>query len=442
MSTQGVQTGRALLIRRWPRPAVVAICGAVALLGVAIIVLPWLMWAAQINRAGRLIEQGTSWPAARSSDTIPIASDPRRLEQARIALEAAIKWRPDDAHAFRLLGQIALAEGDWAKAETAFGEAGRRAPSNLLITWEQALAYEGRHGIGWEPADQTQASQLRQLWQRAGLSMEQFIARGDEDRYGNRPEQALRWYGRASVFAPETGIPWYYAGLVYAGQGQNERALQAYQQAIRLQPDLRVAWEALAARADSLFRQGDWAAAHEFYRQSLELPDLPADFRFRAALAGSSANAAPPGLLSSLGVPVRPVTTTTTIEGETMHWIDSDDPALADGTPIKPGYANRTLGAALWWQGAATAVVDVPQGTYTVKVRVASPPGAVAQMAIEIDGRVIDTFETLLDGAYSEHRVQVELESGSHVVAIRFLNNGVVNGVDNNAFIDWLRITR
>jgi tetratricopeptide (TPR) repeat protein len=47
------------------------------------------------------------------------------------------------------------------------------------------------------------------------------------------------------MFAPQAGIPWYYAGLVYEAAQQNDHALLAYQQATRLQPDLRDAWYGL-----------------------------------------------------------------------------------------------------------------------------------------------------------------------------------------------------
>ncbi|HYF62765.1 MAG TPA: tetratricopeptide repeat protein [Herpetosiphonaceae bacterium] len=442
MPTQRAQSRQAPRSRRWSRRTVSVAAAALALLGLGSIVVPWLMWAAQINRAAELIEQGISWPEPRSSDTIPTVSDPQRLAEARLALDAAIGWRPDNAQAFRLRGQIAMAEGGWAEAKTAFGEAGRRAPANPLIIWEQALAHERRYGIGWAPADPAQTGELRRLWQQAGMSMERFIARGDEARFRDRTDEALRWYGRASVFEPGAGIPWYYAGLAYERQDRNAEALQAYRQALSLQPDLGAARGALAARADRLFRQGAWADAAGFYRLALETPDQPADFKFRAALAGSSANAPPRDLLAALGVPIYAVAGRTTIEGETMHWLGSSNPELTDGTAIKPGYVNKTWVAALWWQGAVAAIVDAPAGGYVLKARAASTPGAAAQLAIEIDGQPVETFETMLDGSFSERQVRVDLEGGTHVLTVRFLNNGVFNGVDNNAYIDWLGISR
>jgi tetratricopeptide (TPR) repeat protein len=448
MSTHPAQSRPLARRRRWPRPTIARVGGAIALLGLGAIVLPWLMWAHQINRAAELIEQGVSWPEPRWSDAIPSVADPQPLVQAREALAAAISWRPRHAYAYRLRGQIALAEGRWDEADAAYAEARRLAPTNRLIVWEQALVYEQRQGLDWTHLGRPDGDQppqdrgLLQLWEQAGLSMEEFIDRGEEARVNQHFDAALRWYARANMFAPRASIPWYYAGLVFAATQQNEQALRAYQQAIALQPDYRDVWQALATRADALFRQRDWAGAAEFYRQALQGPAQPTAFQFRAALAGSSVNAAPRDLLNSLGVPIHTLTATATIEGETMHWLESSNQALADGTPTGPAYANQAQCAGLWWAGAATSIVDLPAGTYTLTARVSSSAGAAARLTIDIDGQPIDSFETALDGSYNERQVGLELKGGTHVVAVRFLNNGVFNGVDNNAFIDWVRIAR
>jgi tetratricopeptide (TPR) repeat protein len=250
MSTQSTQSSPALRRRGWRRPTIARLGGAIALLGLEIVVLPWLMWAYQINRAATLIEQGVSWPAPRSSDTLPSVNDPQQLAQARAALDRAINWRPGHVYAYRLRGQIALAEGRWEEAEAFYAEASRLAPNNPLIVWEQALAHEQRMGLGWVPpatsADlAAQDRELLQLWERAGLSMEQFIDRGEEARGRQQPGEALRWYERANMFAPQAGIPWYYAGLVYESTRQSDQALLAYQQATIRQPDFRDGWYAL-----------------------------------------------------------------------------------------------------------------------------------------------------------------------------------------------------
>jgi tetratricopeptide (TPR) repeat protein len=271
MSTQSTQSRPAALRRGWSRPGIARLGGAIALLGLGFVVLPWLIWAYQINRAARLIEQGVSWPAPRSSDTLPRVTDPPSLAQARTALDVAIDWRPDHVYAYRLRGQIALAEGRWEEAEAIYAEASRRAPDNPLIVWEQALAHEQRMGLGWLPAaDQAaQDRELLQLWERAGLSVEQFIDRGEEARGKQQPGEALRWYERANMFAPQAGIPWYYAGLVYESSGQNDQALLAYRQATIRQPELRDAWYALGKL--HMARQ-EWQKALTAFEQSTQAP--------------------------------------------------------------------------------------------------------------------------------------------------------------------------
>jgi tetratricopeptide (TPR) repeat protein len=68
-------------------------------------------------------------------------------------------------------------------------------------------------------------------WQAAGLTAQDLIARGEEERKAKRYVEALAWYERAGVLAPGWAEPWYYVGLAYEGLQQWGVALKSFRQA-------------------------------------------------------------------------------------------------------------------------------------------------------------------------------------------------------------------
>lgn len=104
--------------------------------------IPWLLWAYNVEQAGRLMDRGLTWPEPRHVDSLPLVADERALEQALGHLGAAIRWRPDHPHAYRLAGWIYMARHEWPRAAEAFEQARRLAPQNPMADWEAGLAYE------------------------------------------------------------------------------------------------------------------------------------------------------------------------------------------------------------------------------------------------------------------------------------------------------------
>lgn len=117
------------------------------LLATALVVLAWLggpllLWAYDIERAGTLIDAGMRWPDPRRATSLPQLSDRQALEQALTYLDAAIRRRPAHAHAYRLSGQVYAALGDWEHAAAAYEQAIDRDPANQLVRWEASLVYD------------------------------------------------------------------------------------------------------------------------------------------------------------------------------------------------------------------------------------------------------------------------------------------------------------
>ncbi len=103
---------------------------------------PWLLWAYNLEQAGRSIDSGLAWPKQRLVDSLPESRNSLALDNALSHLATAIRWRPGQEYPYRLLGQVYAARHDWPKAAQALEHARALAPQNRLSTWESALIYE------------------------------------------------------------------------------------------------------------------------------------------------------------------------------------------------------------------------------------------------------------------------------------------------------------
>lgn len=149
---------------RHARPGVRARLAIALLLG-ALVALGWLagptlLWAYQIERAGRLLDQGLAWPAPRSFTSLPSQRDAAALTAALPLLEAATRQRPAHPHAYRLAGQVYAAQSAWLPAARAYEQALERAPANPLIRWEASLVYAQIDALSRSAARQPLADRL------------------------------------------------------------------------------------------------------------------------------------------------------------------------------------------------------------------------------------------------------------------------------------------
>ena len=133
-------------VRQW-RSAIPAVPSVLVLALAVMVVLmfrfgPILLWAYNLERAGRLMDVGLVWPEQRLVDSLPTSRDEAALEAALGSLGTAMRWRPDHPYAYRLAGQVYTARREWLKAAEAFESARRMAPGNPLLAWENSLVYE------------------------------------------------------------------------------------------------------------------------------------------------------------------------------------------------------------------------------------------------------------------------------------------------------------
>lgn len=103
---------------------------------------PILLAAYNVERAGRLMDIGLTWPEPRVFDSLPLSQNDQALQQALGHLAAAIRWQPDSVHAYRLAAQIYAARQAWPQAAEALDRAQALDENNALLAWERALVYE------------------------------------------------------------------------------------------------------------------------------------------------------------------------------------------------------------------------------------------------------------------------------------------------------------
>jgi tetratricopeptide (TPR) repeat protein len=186
------------------RRATLIVLACVVLLAGALLVwaAPTLLWAYNVQQAGALMERGLAWPEPRLSDSIPRQTDRAALDAALGHLAAATAWRPDDAHAHRMAGEVYLAQGEWRRAVEAYSQAHALAPDNPMIAWETGLAYD-------------QLARAMEAAPRVSL-MEQFAHGGVEapgvlvrSLFCNDTGAASCYFGRTQYTLPfaETGEP-------------------------------------------------------------------------------------------------------------------------------------------------------------------------------------------------------------------------------------------
>ena len=280
-------------------------------------------------------------------------------------------------------------------------------------------------------------------------------------------QQALRW-------SPDD--PEIYRGLAqsYLQLNQPQKAIDVLEQAFRLQPenllirqDLALAYESdgqirradriwaesgmlpdhMLQNADAAFAGRDFATAYAWYARCARVwPEWPFDRLFKRAISATLVGAADAPMLLDTArqldptFSVYPLAKHLQIEGLQLRWIASEASAVPPGTPLSYG-SKRSVGM-FWWSGEAVAVVSADRaGLYTLNVRLRHSKPAPVQMAVGVDGRLLQRI-TLAHGddSWQTIAIPVRFSSGLHTINVWFLNNEIVEGVDRDAAIDWITI--
>jgi tetratricopeptide (TPR) repeat protein len=176
-----------------------------ALLACILVALAWMLapmlhWAYDIERAGRLMDQGLAWPAPRQVGSLPTARDEQALDRALEYLDDATRRRPGHPQAYRLAGQIFAARADWERAAANLERARMAEPHNPLYAWEASLVYDQMQRVVEQAAHQP----LLDLFERGHL-----IAPGQlvKSLYCNDQGAASCYLGRGSYLQTYADFP-------------------------------------------------------------------------------------------------------------------------------------------------------------------------------------------------------------------------------------------
>jgi tetratricopeptide (TPR) repeat protein len=128
------------------------------------------------------------------------------------------------------------------------------------------------------------------------------------------------------------------------------------------------------------------------------------------------------------------------IEGRQLRWLHSAEGQLSPGTPLATN--SQSTAGIFWWSGQAFVLLHSPRdGAYLVDLRVQHSKPAPIQLAVGADSRQLQTLTLSRgDNSWETVSVPVQLSQGWHTLDIWFLNNGIVDGVDRNAIVDWIQL--
>ena len=110
-------------------------------------------------------------------------------------------------------------------------------------------------GLGFALAGQGQEKAAITAWRTAQATTTEFIWRGDIERAAQHFAKALEWYQRAVAIQPELSDGWYYTGLAFQGLGEWTSAQHAYERAIRIGVFDQISRSSLYYRLGVIYQQ-------------------------------------------------------------------------------------------------------------------------------------------------------------------------------------------
>jgi hypothetical protein len=143
--------------------------------------------------------------------------------------------------------------------------------------------------------------------------------------------------------------------------------------------------------------------------------------------------------LDQLNFPPQIINNETKIEAKSLIWVV---PNLVTGETLETYPSGNPDSGVMWWNGIAIVPVDVQtSATYKIILRAQNVPPLPIRIQLEHNFSTIAQFETDKDDySWSDFSVLYKLEKGLHIIGVQFLNDGIENGINRNAVLDWIRI--
>ena len=261
-------------------------------------------------------------------------------------------------------------------------------------------------------------------------------------------------------------------GRAYCLLGEPERAIQAYQQYVRLRPDNPLGhlelgfayaldsqkaalaeWQKagvtpaqVLSNAEQAFNQKNYRSAADWYRlNSVGDDNIQIPILLRWAIAASVSGLQLPDSASQI-LPVFPIsaTGTTRIQAGDFRWLRDIPGQLTYGDRLADHKSGNSAPGVMWWSGDAVIILRVPvSGKYAITINAQNTPPPPIQMTLSLDLKTVYAFEMDRgDMSWQEFQTEVDLSAGYHVIGLSYLNNGIVDGVARDAIIDGLEIDK
>lgn len=284
--------------------------------------------------------------------------------------------------------------------------------------------------------------------------------------------RAISHLESARKYDPRLAQSYLLLGRAYCLDGNIEDAINSYQSYIRLRPknplghlELGLAysligqkmstaeWQAAGVtqaqildRAEQSFSKSEYLIAANWYWISASLHDLPYASNLRWTISAAISNQQlPDSAYQTLPVFMVADTESTRIDAGYFRWIrDSIPNELSYGDRLSDHPSPDGIDARMWWSGDAVIIVKIPTtGKYAIIIRAQNTRPPPVEMNLTLNLAPVFPFEMDKgDMSWSEFRTDENLTTGYYVIGLRFLNNGVVNGLDRDAVIDWIELER
>jgi hypothetical protein len=199
----------------------------------------------------------------------------------------------------------------------------------------------------------------------------------------------------------------------------------------------------LLTQGDKAFSRKQFITSAQWYqRGSLINNNLSNSTKFKWMIAAIISGEQPPiDYWKSVSIPIDD--DFERIEGEDLLWM-REAPSwglnYGDRVSSHPG-SDPNIGV-MWWEGSAIAPLKINQsGLYVITIRAQNTPPAPIQLQIELNLTPIAQYELIKeDMSWQTLTTPAKLLPGYYILGINFTNDGTYNGINRNAYIDWVKV--
>lgn len=289
-------------------------------------------------------------------------------------------------------------------------------------------------------------------------------------------EQAVVKLEKAREALPADAQTLLLLGRGYCLLGQVEEAVKAYEGYTALRPGnplgyvelvqvyeiskelgtsntLYDTWEKAGYQSDAFIDRGleafstrDFSLARKMFYHAYFVSDhLSSDILFRWAVSSVMSTNKIPKIfpVSEIAVYSFSMDNQLKVDGSHLLWgRDNPDGKPTLGDPLGKYSRSPDNVGVMWWGGQAVMFVEAPyEGMYKISISVQHTFPKPIQLQVEINFKSIMQIELNRgDLSWEEFSSEVYLSKGVQLIGIHYLNNGVVDGLDRDAHIEWIKL--